>query len=64
MRQALSEGRVMALLRDVSRCCVSGGVPQRLLGVALVVGTILNLNNQGDALFAGGRLDLTKLLLT
>lgn len=32
--------------------------------MALVVGTILNLINQGDALFAGGRLDLTKLLLT
>jgi hypothetical protein len=33
------------------------------LGVALIVGTILNLINQGDALFAGGPLDLPKLLL-
>ena len=33
-------------------------------GVALVVGTILNLINQGDALVAGRRLDLVKLTLT
>jgi hypothetical protein len=32
--------------------------------VALVVGTILNLINQGDALLAGRRLDLVKLALT
>ena len=29
-----------------------------------VVGTILNLINQGDALVAGARLNLTKLILT
>jgi hypothetical protein len=29
-----------------------------------IVGTILNLINQGDALFGGGRVDLAKLLLT
>jgi len=28
------------------------------------VGTILNLINQGDALFAGGGLDFTKIILT
>ena len=43
---------------------VSAGVPQRSLWVALIVGTILNLINQGDALLAGHRLDLTKLALT
>jgi hypothetical protein len=43
---------------------VSEGVPQRSLCVALIVGTILNLINQGDALFAGHRLDFTKLALT
>lgn len=47
-----------------ARCCVSDGVPRRSLAVALVVATILNLINQGDALFGGSRLDLTKLLLT
>ena len=38
-------------------------MPRRALAVALVVGTILNLINQGDALFAGGPVDLPKFLL-
>ncbi len=45
-------------------CCISNGVPKRSLVVALIVGTILNLINQGDALIAGARLNLTKLILT
>jgi hypothetical protein len=43
---------------------LSDGVPRRSLGVALVVGTILNLINQGDALAAGRPLALVKLALT
>lgn len=39
-------------------------MPRRSLVVALTVGTILNLINQGDALVTGAVLDLTKLLLT
>ena len=54
----------MAALLNVCRCCVSEGVPRRSFVVALVIGSILNLINQGDALFGGGGLDLTKLLLT
>ncbi len=46
------------------RCCISDGVPKRSLVVALVVGTILNLINQGDALFGGAHLNLVKLILT
>jgi hypothetical protein len=46
------------------RCCISDGVPKRSLVVALIVGTILNLINQGDVLFGGGRLNLWKLILT
>ena len=46
------------------RCCISDGVPKRSLVVALVVGTILNLINQGDALFGGAQLNLVKLILT
>jgi hypothetical protein len=45
-------------------CCISDGVPKRSLVVALIVGTILNLINQGDALVAGARLNLPKLILT
>jgi hypothetical protein len=43
---------------------VSEGVPLRSLWVALVVGSILNLINQGDALLSGQRLDFAKLALT
>lgn len=44
--------------------CLSDGIPKRSLGVALVVGTILNLINQGDALLGGTDLDFTKIILT
>jgi hypothetical protein len=43
---------------------MSDGVPRRSLLVALIVGTILNLINQGDALVAGMPIDGVKLLLT
>ncbi len=45
-------------------CCISDGVPKRSLVVALLVGTILNLINQGDALFGAASLNLMKILLT
>lgn len=32
--------------------------------VALIVGTILNLINQGDVLFGGGHVDFVKMILT
>ena len=41
-----------------------GGVPRRSFVAAVVVGTILNLINQGDALLAGKGIDSVKLLLT
>jgi hypothetical protein len=40
------------------------GVPRRSFLVALVVGTILNLINQGDALWGSANLDGLKLGLT
>ena len=40
------------------------GVPRRCGAVALVVGTILNLINQGDALFGAAPVNWMKLLLT
>ncbi|HVC52593.1 MAG TPA: nitrate/nitrite transporter NrtS [Stellaceae bacterium] len=54
----------MPPLSTIARCCVSDGIPRRSLGVALIVGTILNLINQGDALVTGRSLDFAKLLLT
>jgi hypothetical protein len=54
----------MAWFLTVCRCCVSGGVPRRSFVVALIVGTILNLINQGEALLAAHSLNVAKLLLT
>ncbi|MGE5270371.1 MAG: nitrate/nitrite transporter NrtS [Thiohalocapsa sp.] len=42
----------------------SGGVPRRAFWVAVVVGTILNLINQGDAIVTAGPVNVVKLLLT
>ena len=54
----------MSQLFTICRCCVSDGVPRRSFIVALIVGAILNLINQGDALFSGAQLNWTKLILT
>jgi hypothetical protein len=39
-------------------------VPRRSFAVAALVGTLLNLINQGDALVAGAPLDWLKIVLT
>jgi hypothetical protein len=54
----------MSKLIRACRYCLSDGIPQRSLYVALVVGTILNLINQGDALFGPGPINWVKVLLT
>ncbi|MGH7000214.1 MAG: nitrate/nitrite transporter NrtS [Stellaceae bacterium] len=54
----------MARLAEICTCCVSDGVPRRSFVVAVIVGTILNLINQGDALFHGTGVSVTKILLT
>lgn len=46
------------------RCAVSDGVPRRSLYVALVVGTLLNLINQGDAILGAGSVSWIKIILT
>jgi len=50
--------------RKVCGYCVSDGVPRRSFMVAVIVGTILNLINQGDALLSGAHLNFTKIILT
>jgi hypothetical protein len=45
-------------------CAMSDGVPRRSLHVALVVGTALNLINQGDALFGTAPINWLKIVLT
>jgi hypothetical protein len=49
-------------LSQIFLWCVSDGVPRRSFYAALIVGT--NLINQGDALFSGGDLNVTKIILT
>jgi hypothetical protein len=49
--------------RTALHYAVSGGVPRRAFKVALVVGTILNLINQGIALVHGAPVELPKLVL-
>lgn len=46
------------------RLATTGGVPRRSLVIALVVGTILNLINQGDALVSGAAPSWPKIALT
>ena len=46
------------------RCAVSDGLPRRSFYVALIVGTILNLINQGDAILGTGSVDWLKVILT
>jgi hypothetical protein len=52
------------LLHRVLSYSLSEGVPLCSFKVALVVGTLLNLINQGDALLGHAQLDWKKLLLT
>ena len=54
----------MSRFSTICRCCLSNGVPRRSFVIAAVVGTILNLINQGDALMAGAPVNLFKLFLT
>jgi hypothetical protein len=50
--------------RLACRCAISDGVPRRSLYVALIVGTVLNLINQGDALLGMASINWLKLILT
>lgn len=54
----------MRRFREICGLCLVDGIPRRSLWVAVIVGTILNLINQGDALFGAAPLGIAKLLLT
>jgi hypothetical protein len=51
-------------VRRLWHYATAGGVPRRSAVVTVVVGTVLNLINQGDALVAGGHVDWLKIALT
>ena len=54
----------MTAFATVWRLATSNGVPQRAAVVAAIVGTVLTLINQGDALIAGHALNWTKVAMT
>lgn len=45
-------------------CALAEGVPRRSFYVALVVGSVLNLINQGDAIFGAAPINWLKFILT
>lgn len=51
-------------LRRICVYAVSNGVPYRSFSVAVVVGTVLNLINQGDAVLGSGPINWVKIVLT
>ena len=51
-------------LQRAIRYSLSDGTPWRSGYVALLVGTILNLINQGDAIFGAEPINWTKIVLT
>ena len=55
---------MLSKLGLVYHCAVSDGIPKRSFYVAIVVGTVLNLINQGDALFGASPINWTKIVLT
>lgn len=46
------------------RLALSGGIPKRSAIVAAIVGTVLNVINQGDVILNGGTCDVLKAALT
>ena len=54
----------MSRLKMVARYALSDGIPVRSFYVALVVGTILNLMNQGDAIIGDTPLNWSRFILT
>jgi hypothetical protein len=57
-------GSANSIWRCACLCAISDGVPRRSLYVALLVGTVLNLINQGDALLGMASINWLKLVLT
>jgi hypothetical protein len=54
----------IAKWKSLSLCAVSDGIPRRSFYAALVVGTILNVINQGDALLSTAPVNWFKIMLT
>jgi hypothetical protein len=57
-------GSKTGLLTRAARYAIADGVPGRSLKVAILVGTALNLINQGDVMLGHAPLNWGKLILT
>ena len=55
---------MLSTVRLAGRYAISDGIPKRSFYVAIVVGTVLNLINQGGALFGASPISWTKIVLT
>jgi hypothetical protein len=64
MNSEAGQARSVSTFKLACRYAVSDGVPRRSLYVALVVGTALNLINQGDALLGAASFSWLKAILT
>jgi hypothetical protein len=54
----------MSTVKIACQYAVSDGIPLRSFWGAVVVGTILNLINQGDAVFGAAQVNWVKVVLT
>ena len=54
----------MSTVKQACHFALSDGVPVRSLYVALFVGTVLNVINQGDALLGAASVNWIKIILT
>jgi hypothetical protein len=54
----------MPWMKEVIQYSLSDGIPLRSGCVALIVGTVLNLINQGDAMLGATPINWTKIVLT
>lgn len=64
MNVAAGPSRKKSKWKQACLCAVSDGVPRRSFYVALTVGTVLNLINQGDVLLGSVSINWLKLVLT
>ena len=60
----LRQLETMEKLHEILGYCAAEGVPRRSFVVALIVGSVLNLINQGDAIFGAADVNLIKIVLT
>jgi hypothetical protein len=64
MNDEAGQARPESTWKLACRYAVSDGIPRRSLYVTLVVGTALNLINQGDALLSAASFNWLKAILT